>query len=111
MGKSMIAIIILAVTLLFMLLDRIPMVVTALRSALAMTFTGVLTPDEAFSGLSSAAILSVIGFGIISSAFLSSGLSEEIGDVVNRWIAKPGRSEKREISEILYFNGFLSILL
>ena len=58
--------------------DRLPMCAVALLGGAAMAVTGILSPEEVFAGLSSSAVLYLIGMGIVSQALINAGYIEYI---------------------------------
>lgn len=92
MEKSTIAIIILIITLVLYIADKIPIAVTALLSAFAMAATGCIQYNEAFSGFSNTAVLMTVGLSIVSGAFFTTGLADRIGD---RFLRMKNLTEKK----------------
>ena len=61
---------------------KIPLVVTAMLSMLALYFTGIISFQEAFSGFSNNAVMMLIGMQMLGLALSDNG----IVDILSRWI-------------------------
>jgi hypothetical protein len=70
---------ILAAALVAFLTEKIPADLVALLVAVALGLTGVLTPDEAFSGFSRAAVIIIIAIFILAEALKRTGVTEKVG--------------------------------
>ena len=62
--------------------DRIPADVVALGVMLAILATGLLTPEQAFSGFGSSTVIMILGFFIMTAALSHTGIVDSVG----RWI-------------------------
>lgn len=89
MNQSVIAIIILIVATILFATEKLPLSITTLLAMLAMVFSGILTPEQAFSGFSSTATLLLIGVTIIGEAFFTSGLVDKLGTLLYGLSRKP----------------------
>lgn len=85
METSTIAIIIMAVTLVFFIWEKFPLAGVAVFSMLAMGFFGCASYKEVFSGFSNTATLMLIGTSIIGGACFSTGLAEKISSYILRF--------------------------
>ncbi len=74
------AILIGAILLLFTEWIRIDL--TAILIILALSFTGLLEPDEAFSGFGSEPAIMLASIFVISGAWQKTGLSEQLGNLI-----------------------------
>lgn len=79
LAGSTAALLIVAAAIVLYATEKFPLSVTTILAMLAMVYTGVLTPAQAFSGFASTATLLLIGIAILGEAVLSSGLSGSIG--------------------------------
>ena len=70
---------ILAAALVAFLTEKIPADLTALLVAVALGLTGVLTPEEAFSGFSRAAVIIIIAIFILAEGLKRTGVTEKVG--------------------------------
>ena len=100
MSKPVLTLVIIISTCVLYALELFPIPVTTLLSVLALTFSGVLTFTEAFSGFASAEMLLVIGLMIIVDALLESGLAGIIGRGLSKFAGKSENS----------FNVFLFVV-
>ncbi len=100
--------IILIVALILFFTDKIPSDLTALLTIVAFGLTGVLTPQEAFSGFSRSAVITIIAIFIIAEALRRSGVSEQVGNVL---LKVGGKSELRLIVTTMSAGAFLSLFM
>lgn len=84
MDDSIIALIIAGISLILYVTNIISVSLTAMLSALAMAFFGIISVADAFSGFASTAVLLIIGMAIISDAFFHCGVGEKIGSILYR---------------------------
>jgi di/tricarboxylate transporter len=86
----MIGIIILAVV--FFSLERVPPDVTAMGLMLLVTFTGLVTPVQAFAGFGSEVVLMILGLLILTSALIQTGVVDYLGrEIISRVGVDSGR--------------------
>lgn len=79
MAQSTIALIILAITILLFVTEKIPTCLTAMLSAIAMGFTGIISWSDVFAGMSNSIVIFLIGVGILGASYFSTGLADRIG--------------------------------
>ncbi|MCH2204767.1 MAG: SLC13 family permease [Lentisphaerales bacterium] len=60
------------------LLNRIPMELTALASALALALFGIITPQEMLQGFSNSTVITIAALFIIGAALFETGVAENI---------------------------------
>lgn len=108
MDQSIIALIIVGCTCLLYILEWFSVATTTMIGLLAMVYTGILTPTEAFSGFTNTAVLLVIGMVIIIDALLASGVGGKLGTLMNKFI---GKDEKRFVIFIFLLSAFLSMFM
>jgi len=88
--------------------NRLPVDLTALLGILVLTFTGLLTPTEAFSGFSSSAVITLIAIFFVSGALRLTGVS----DVVGGFIAQIGAgSETRTVGAVVLAGALVSAFM
>lgn len=80
----------------------------ALLVLLTLTFTGLTTPVEAFSGFSSPAVITVWAVYIVSGGLFRSGAADVLGA---RIMSMAGNSEPRLILVIMLASGILSAFM
>lgn len=99
---------ILAVAVVLLVTEWIPMEVTALLSLAAVALIGLVKPVEALSGFSNPAVVTVWAVFIISGGLTRTGVASAIGSVVLRLV---GKSESRMIVVIMLTAGVLSAVM
>ncbi|NNL77159.1 MAG: SLC13 family permease, partial [Desulfobacterales bacterium] len=99
---------ILAVSVLFLVTEWIPMEVTALLSLGAVALTGLVTPVEALSGFSNPAVVTVWAVFILSGGLTLTGVANAIGRIVLRMA---GTRETTMIIVIMTTAGVMSAVM
>lgn len=99
---------ILVIALVLFFTDKIPGDLTALLTVVALGLSGVLTPQEAFSGFSRSAVITIIAIFIVAEALRRSGVSEQVGNILLR---AGGKSETRLIVTTMSAAAFLSLFM
>ena len=99
---------ILAVAVVFLITEWIPMEVTALMSLGAVAVIGLVSPVEALSGFSSPAVVTVWAVFILSGGLTRTGVANVIGNFVLRLA---GNSESRMIVVIMTTAGVMSAIM
>ncbi len=108
MEQSTIALIIVGCTCVLYVLELFPVAVTTMIGLLAMVYTGLLTPTDAFSGFTNTAVLLVIGMVIIIDSLLASGVGGKLGTLMNKFI---GKDEKRFVIFVFLLSAGLSMFM
>jgi len=88
--------------------ERLRVDLVALLVLLALLLTGLLTPEEAFSGFSSPAVITVWAIYIVSASFTYTGIAGFIGQYVSRIT---GTGEARHIAVIMLTAGVMSAFM
>ena len=99
---------ILAVSVLFLVTEWIPMEVTALLSLGAVALTGLVSPVHALSGFSNPAVVTVWAVFILSGGLTLTGVANAIGRFVLRLA---GTGESRMIIVIMVTAGVMSAIM
>ena len=99
---------ILAVAVVFLVTEWIPMEVTALLSLGAVALLGLVSPEEALAGFSSPAVVTVWAVFILSGGLTRTGVANVIGNFVLRLA---GDSELRMIVVIMTTAGVMSAIM
>jgi di/tricarboxylate transporter len=99
---------ILAVAVVLLITEWIPMEVTALLSLGAVALTGLVSPVEALSGFSNPAVVTVWAVFILSGGLTRTGVANVIGNFVLRLA---GSSETRMIVVIMVTAGVMSAIM
>lgn len=85
MEQAYITLIILGIIAFFLATEIIPLAVTSTCAVLSLWFLGILTPAEAFSGLSNNTVVLFAGMFIVGEAMFRTGLAHEIAKFVIRY--------------------------
>ena len=99
---------ILAVSVLFLVTEWIPMEVTALLALGAVALTGLVSPVQALSGFSNPAVVTVWAVFILSGGLTLTGVANVIGRFVLRMA---GTGESRMIIVIMVTAGVMSAIM
>ena len=99
---------ILAVAVVFLITEWIPMEVTALLSLGAVALTGLVTPVEALAGFSNPAVVTVWAVFILSGGLTRTGVANVIGHFVLRMA---GTRETTMIIVIMTTAGVMSAIM
>ncbi len=75
---------ILTVSLLLFISERLRVDLVALLTMLSLTLSGLLSPEEAFSGFSNPAVMTVLAIFIVSGGVVRSGLADRAGTFITR---------------------------
>lgn len=99
---------ILIVALILFFTDKIPADLVALLVVVALGVSGVLTPQEAFSGFSRSAVITILAIFIIAEALRRSGVTEQVGNIL---LKVGGKSERRLVVVVMLAGAFLSLFM
>jgi di/tricarboxylate transporter len=99
---------ILALAVVFLVTEWIPMEVTALLSLGAVALLGLVSPVEALAGFSNPAVVTVWAVFILSGGLTRTGVANVIGNFVLRMA---GNSESRMIVVIMITAGIMSAIM
>jgi sodium-dependent dicarboxylate transporter 2/3/5 len=105
MSPAQLSLVILLITAVLMVFDKLPMTTIALVGALACCFAGLYEFKNIFSGLAGSTTVLLFGLGIIGTAMYKTGLAETIA----RFILKmTGKSERGVLVGITVVAAILS---
>ena len=107
-NQLIITCVILAAALTLFLSNRLPADLVALLVVVALGVTGVLTPQEAFSGFSRSAVIIIISIYVLTEALQRSGVTEQVGNIL---LKVGGRSELHLIIVVMIAGAFLSLFM
>lgn len=99
---------ILAVALIVFLTDRLPAELVALLVAVALAVSGVLTSEEALSGFSTTAVITIMAVFILAEALRRSGVTEQVGTLL---LKIGGTGEFRLTVVVMIAGAFLSLFM
>lgn len=83
-SQQVVFLLIVAVTLMLFISERVRMDVAAMLTLLALAVTGILTPVQALSGFASEPAIIVASVFVISAALNATGVTERIGALIAR---------------------------
>lgn len=107
MAESTITILITCFAALFFVTEWIPLGVTAMFSALALYFTGVIEAKDVFSNLTNNNVMIFIGMFIIGGCLFKTGIAETIGSKVARY----AKTERQLMISVMVLTMLLSSVL
>ena len=107
MQQDIIGIVILLLALVSYALNKIPMVLTAILSMLAMYLLGILDFAEAFSGFSNNVTMMVLGMGLIGVALSQNGIMDIVANKLNSMFS--GDSKLGEKQFLLIAGGIIAL--
>jgi di/tricarboxylate transporter len=99
---------ILVVALILFLTEKLPADLVALLVAVALGVSGVLTPQETFSGFSRSAVITIMAIFILTEALQRTGVAEQVGNILQR---VGGGSELRLVVAVMIAGAFLSLFM
>ncbi|MEP6850591.1 MAG: SLC13 family permease [Acidobacteriota bacterium] len=99
---------ILAAALILFLSNKLPADLVALLVVVALGVTGVLTPQEAFSGFSRSAVIIIIAIFVLTEALERTGVTEQVGNIL---LKVGGRGELRLTITVMIAGAFLSLFM
>ncbi|MBN1634817.1 MAG: SLC13 family permease [Ignavibacteria bacterium] len=103
-----IVLLILAVTVIMLVLDVVRIDIVAIGCMLALGWTGILTPQDMFSGFSSNAVIAMLSVMILGRGIARTGIMDEF----SKFIIKKAGTRKRNLVGLLSIStGLLSGLI
>ncbi|MCW5961855.1 MAG: SLC13 family permease [Pyrinomonadaceae bacterium] len=99
---------ILIVAMILFFTDKIPADLVALLVVVSLGLSGILTPQEAFSGFSRSAVITILSIFIIAEALQRTGVTEQVGNLL---LKVGGRSEMHLIVTVMLSGAFLSLFM
>lgn len=105
MNSMVIALLILAATIVLFIWEPIPIVVTAIGASIVYHYTGIIDLNTIFSGYNSTTIVLLAGMMVVGSSLFHSGVTEVIGQ---KMVKVTGKSEKNIILATLIVSCVLS---
>jgi di/tricarboxylate transporter len=99
---------ILSISIAFFLSDRLRADLVALLTVIALGLTGILSPQEAFSGFSRSAVITILAIFILAEGLQRTGVTEQVGQLLLR-IA--GTRESWLVVVVMLAGAFLSLFM
>lgn len=100
--------IILIAALILFLSDKIPADLVALLVVVSLGISGILTPQETFSGFSRSAVITIMAIFILAEALQRTGVTEQVGNIL---LKIGGKSELRLVVVVMIAGAFLSLFM
>jgi di/tricarboxylate transporter len=100
--------IILIVALILFLTEKIPADLVALLVVVSLGVTGILTPQETFSGFSRSAVITIMAIFILSDSLQRTGVTDQVGNIL---VKIGGKSELRLTVVVMIAGAFLSLFM
>jgi di/tricarboxylate transporter len=108
MDDATITFIVLGATVALFVLNRLPVPVVALGSALGLYATGVISSDQAFAGFGDPTVVFIASLFVVSEALDATGVTTWAGQ---RLVAAAGASASRLVVYVLLLSAALSAIL
>jgi len=105
---ALMSLVVLGVTFLLYVTERIPLGVTAVGACVAMALLGVVDFSVAFSGFASDVVFLVAGMVVVGTALVESGASQLLGQAL---LKRAGASERGLLAVAILVAGGLSAFL
>ena len=100
--------VILAITIVLFVSDRLRLDLVAILSLLALMLTGILTVPEALAGFSASIVIIIAALFVVGTALFHTGVASMLG----QWLARSGgTSEVRIIVMLMLLVAFLSAFM
>jgi len=107
MSPQIITLIFLVFAIVMFAWEKIPLSITAMIVAIGLSLTGVLTPEEAFSGFVNSNVLLFMGMFIVGAAFFDTGMAQRVGGLVTKF----AKTERQLIVAVMLITGLMSGVL
>src|SRR3990172_8705596 len=108
MNPITITFIILGGSILIFLSGRLRPDLVALLVAISLGVTGILTPQEVFSGFSRSAVITIMAIYVLAEGLQRTGVTEKIGS----FLLRLGGTKERWLMVVVMFSGaFLSLFM
>jgi di/tricarboxylate transporter len=100
--------IILCIAVLLFLSGRLRPDLIALLAAVSLGATGILTPQEVFSGFSRSAVITILSIYILAEGLLRAGVADRVGSLLLR---AGGADERRQTILVSLSGAFFSLFM
>lgn len=105
MSQPIIALIILAITIVLFIWEPVPIVVTAIGASIAFAYTGIIKVSDIFTGYNSTTIILLAGMMVLGSSLFHTGITDVIGE---KMIKITGKNERNIILATLIVSCLIS---
>ncbi len=100
--------IILSATIILMIFEVVRLDLAALLCLLALGWSGILTPQEAFSGFSSNAVIIVVSVMILGQGITKTGLMDRYAQFL---LARVGTEKRKLVAIVSFMSGLMSAFI
>ncbi len=107
-GHMLITFAVLIVAAVLLVSDRVRADLVALLIIVVLGLSGVLTPQEAFSGFSRSAVITILAIYILVEGLRRSGVTQQVGNLLLR---VAGRHQARLVVIVMLAGAFLSLFM
>lgn len=104
----LLTLLILLIAVVLFLSDRLRSDLVALLVVVALGLSGVLTPQEAFSGFSRSAVVTILAIFILTEGLRRSGVTDQVGSFLLRL---GGKKEGRVVAVVMLAGAFFSLFM
>jgi len=98
----------LVVMVFLFLTEKLPVDLTAFSGLVILVFMGYVTPDEAFTGFASSAVITMLSIFIVGASLLHTGIADIVGGWIHEWV---GSREIHLIVVIMLVSALLSAFM
>ncbi|CAB1244955.1 MAG: SLC13 family permease [Oscillospiraceae bacterium] len=105
MSQPIIALIILAITIVLFIWEPVPIVVTAIGASIAFAYTGIIKVSDIFTGYNSTTIILLAGMMVLGSSLFHTGITDVIGE---KMVKITGKNERNIILATLIVSFLIS---
>lgn len=107
MSPAIITLIILLITVILLVTEKIPMALTAMMCSIALVLTGVIDAKTAFSYFGNSNIILFAAMFVIGYAFFETGMANKVGGLITRFT----KTERQLVIVLMLVSGVLSMFL
>lgn len=100
--------VVLAGMIVLFLTEKLPIDLTAFSGLVILIFTGYITPDQAFTGFASSAVITMLAIFIVSGALMNAGVADVAASLIHRFV---GGREIPLLVTIMLTAGILSAFM
>jgi di/tricarboxylate transporter len=108
MSPLIITLVILAAAVVLLVSERLSVDLVALLVLVALGFTGILTSQEVFSGLSDNAVITIMAIFVLAHGLEVTGITDRMGHFL---VGVAGGSETRLIITVMTLGAFMSMFM
>ena len=107
-GQQIFTVTALAIAIGLMVSERLRADLVALLVIVVFSATGILTPQEAFSGFGASVFITLMAVFILAEGLRRTGVAEQVGNLLLR---VAGRGEARLVTAVMVAGAFLSLFM